>query len=69
MCELIMTAAVRWQDQRARLTALREDDAGLTLVAYALGAAVIVVPLVLLLAGFGSGAADSAQTGIDSALP
>ena len=48
-----LKAMVKLQDRRARFNELREDDDGLTLVAYALGAAIIVVPLAILCADRG----------------
>ena len=63
-----MKTLVKLQDRRAHIGALREDEQGLTLVAYALGAAIIVVPLALLLVTFGSDAVGSAETAVDGAL-
>lgn len=46
---------------------LRDDEAGLSLLAYALGAAVIVAPLVLLLPVV-QDAVTEAEAGVDTAL-
>lgn len=46
----------------------RRDDAGLTILAYALGAALILVPLAILLWEFGSAAEQSARDTIEPAL-
>ena len=46
----------------------RRDDAGLTIMAYALGAALILVPLAILLWEFGSGAEQSARETLAPAL-
>ncbi len=46
----------------------RRDDSGLTLMAYALGAALILVPLAILLWEFGSSAEQSARETLAPAL-
>lgn len=45
---------------------LREDEAGLSLLAYALGAAFIVVPLGIVMFVFGSDAANKATNDVAS---
>ena len=68
MRNLALKTLVMLQDRRARLSELREDDEGLTLVAYALGAAIIIAPIAILMAGFGDDAVTDAQSKLDSAL-
>ncbi len=68
MRHLALKTLVKLQDRCARLSELREDDEGLTLVAYALGAAIIIAPLAILLVGFGDAAVTDAQTKLDGAL-
>ena len=53
-------AFVKYQDWQLRR--LRDDEAGLSLVAYALGAAFIVVPLAIALFLFGQQASTRAST-------
>ncbi|MEE9278102.1 MAG: hypothetical protein V3V06_06785 [Dehalococcoidia bacterium] len=62
MRSFVSKVFVKYQD--ARLQRLHEDDRGLSLVAYALGAAFIVVPMALALFLFGQGAADEADAGL-----
>ena len=57
---LATQAAVKLHD-RQMLRPLRCDEAGLTLLAYALGAAIIIVPLALLFFGFGAEAIGKAE--------
>ena len=47
---------------------LRRDEEGLTMLAYALGAAVIIVPLAAAVLTFGQGAVDDAALEVDAAL-
>ncbi len=55
---------VKYQDRRYRM----QDESGLTLLAYALGAAFIVIPLAVALIFFGDSAVEEADAGIDSTL-
>ena len=68
MRNLASKAMVKFQDYSYRLSDLRQDDEGLTLVAYALGAAIIIAPIAILMAGFGDDAVTDAQTKLDGAL-
>ena len=57
---------VKYQDWHHRR--LRDDEAGLSLVAYALGAAFIVVPMAIALFLFGQEASDRADADLVSLL-
>ena len=46
-----------------RAAQLREEEEGLTILAYALGVAAVVVPLAILMIGFGG---ETVQTAIDT---
>ncbi len=48
---------------------LRRDEEGLTMLAYALGAAIVIVPLAILVVGFGTKAVNDAGAIVDTALP
>lgn len=52
----------------ARVHTLRRDDDGLTILAYALGAAIVVVPLAFAMFGFGDSSVDGAQNAVDAAI-
>ncbi|MCZ6706320.1 MAG: hypothetical protein O7A71_00040 [Chloroflexi bacterium] len=52
-----------------RALQLREEEEGLTILAYALGAAAVVVPLAILMIGFGDGAVQKAADGLNSPVP
>lgn len=52
----------RWQRR------LHQDERGLTLVSYALGAAFIVVPLAIALYFFGQSASDKANNDLNSLI-
>lgn len=67
MRSLITKAYVSLQDRRMQ-RALQQDEAGLSLLAYALGAAVIVAPIAILLLSFGQDAVADAETAVDAAL-
>ena len=54
-------------DRKARLD-MRRDEEGLTMLAYALGAAVIIVPLAGAVFLFGSAAVNDAAAGVDEVL-
>ena len=58
---------VKLHDSKARLD-MRRDEEGLTMLAYALGAAVIIVPLASAVFLFGQGAVNDAANEVDSAL-
>jgi Flp pilus assembly pilin Flp len=47
---------------------LHRDEEGLTMLAYAMGAAVIVVPLAIAVFALGDGAVEEASDRIDGAL-
>ena len=47
---------------------LHRDEEGLTILAYALGAAFIVIPLAVLMLTFGTKAADHAQSSLDDLI-
>ena len=59
--------AVRMHD-RKRQPDLKRDEEGLTMLAYALGAAVIIVPLVRVVLAFGKTALTDAGTKVNGAL-
>lgn len=63
---MITKIYAKYQDRKFR--ALNRDEGGLSLLAYALGAAVIVAPLAILLLSFGQGAVTSAETKVASAI-
>ncbi len=45
------------------------DERGLSMLAYALGAAVVIGPLAVAIWGFGSDAATDAKTQVEAAIP
>ena len=55
---------VKLHDRKARLD-MRRDEEGLTMLAYALGAAVIIVPLAGLVLAFGTSAVSDAGTKVN----
>lgn len=59
--------AVRMHDRKLQRD-LQRDEEGLTMLAYALGAAVIIVPLAGAVLAFGQTAVTDARTKIDGAL-
>ncbi len=63
----ITKAFVAIQDRQMQRT-LHRDEAGLSLLAYALGAAVIVAPIAILLLNFGSDAVADAEASVDAAI-
>ena len=67
MTNLTQRIVVRLHDAKIRRD-LRRDEEGLTMLAYALGAAVIVVPLAVAIFAFGTDAVDDAQGQVDAAL-
>ncbi len=52
-----------------RLAVGARDERGLTMLAYALGAAVIIVPIALAMTGFGGGVATEAGDKIEALTP
>ncbi len=50
------------------LAPLSRDEAGLTILAYALGVALIVVPIALAVALFGTNVVSGADSAIDAAI-
>ena len=63
MRRLLLEALVRAQSRR-----VDRDASGLSLLAYALGAAVIIAPLVILLLPVAQDAVSEAEAGVDAAL-
>ncbi len=64
----VMTKAFVLAHDRKLQRKLQQDEEGLSLLAYALGAAVIVAPLAVLLFSFGSDAVKDAQAEVDFAI-
>ena len=67
MRNLMITTLVKMQDRRMQAK-LEADEEGLSLLAYALGAAVIVAPIAILLLSFGQDAVADAETAVDAAI-
>ena len=63
---MITKMYAKYHDRKSRM--LNRDEEGLSLLAYALGAAVIVAPLAILLLSMGESAITSAETKIASAI-
>ena len=59
--------AVRAHDRKLQRD-LKRDEEGLTMLAYALGAAVIIVPLAGLVLAFGTNAVSDAGDKVNSAI-
>ena len=59
--------AVRMHDHKLQRDLHRDED-GLTMLAYALGAAVIIVPLAAAVFAFGQDAVNDAADKVDNAL-
>ncbi len=59
--------AVRLHDRKLQRD-LKRDEQGLTMLAYALGAAVIIVPLAAAVFAFGQDAVNDAADKVDTAL-
>ena len=66
MRHLLLTAYVHLEDRRLRR--LRQDAAGLTVLAYALGAAFVVVPLTAALYFFAQDSAETTSSSLDALL-
>ena len=60
-------AFAKWHDHKRQID-LRRDEDGLTMLAYALGAAVIIVPLASAVFLFAQGAVNDAANEVDTAL-
>ncbi|MCZ6706874.1 MAG: hypothetical protein O7A71_02850 [Chloroflexi bacterium] len=67
MKNLATKAIVKIHDRKLQ-NDLRRDEEGLTMLAYALGAAVVIVPLALLVVGFGTKAVTEAGVIVDGAI-
>ena len=67
MRNLMIKTLVKMQDRRMQQK-LEADEEGLSLLAYALGAAVVVAPIAILLLSFGQDAVADAEAGVDAAL-
>ncbi len=67
MTNLTQKLVVRLHDAKIQRD-LRRDEEGLTMLAYALGAAVIIVPLAAAVLAFGKDAVTDAGTVVDTAL-
>ena len=67
MKNLALKTIVKLQDRKMQRQ-IQRDEEGLTMLAYALGAAVIVVPLAIAIALFGTGAVDDAGNAVDGAI-
>ncbi len=67
MKNLATKAIVKIHDRKLQ-NDLRRDEAGLTMLAYALGAAVVIVPLAILVVGFGTKAVNEAGVVVDGAI-
>ena len=61
------TIAIRLHDRKLRRD-LKRDEEGLTMLAYALGAAVIIVPLAAAVFAFGQSAVNDAADKVNGAL-
>ena len=68
MRDRAIQAFVKYDDWRHRRRDLNADEEGLSLVAYALGAAFIVVPLAIALFIFGQDATTKAADDLDALL-
>lgn len=68
MRDRAVQAFAKYDDWRYQRRNLNEDEAGLSLVAYALGAAFIVVPMAIALFLFGAQTTDRANADLGSLL-
>ena len=68
MKNLATKAIVKIHDRKLQ-NDLRRDEEGLTMLAYALGAAIVIVPLAILVVGVGTKAVNDAGAIVDTALP
>lgn len=67
MKNLLNTTAIKLHDHKLQRD-LKRDEEGLTMLAYALGAAVIIVPLAAAVLAFGEKAVTDAGKQVDAAL-
>lgn len=67
MKNLATKAIVKLHDHKIQRD-LQRDEEGLTILAYALGAVIIVIPLAILVIGFGQDVVTDAGTAVDGAL-
>ena len=67
MTNLTQRLVVRLHDAKIQRD-LRRDEEGLTMLAYALGAAVIIVPLAAAVLAFGDNAVTDAGAKVDTVL-
>ncbi len=67
MKNLLNTTVIKLHDRKLQ-RALKRDEEGLTMLAYALGAAVIIVPLAAAVLAFGNSAVTDAGVKVDAAL-
>jgi hypothetical protein len=67
MKNLALKTIVKLQDRKMQLQ-IQRDEEGLTMLAYALGAAVIIVPLAAAVFAFGNDAATDAGAVVDAAI-
>ncbi len=67
MKNLATKAIVKLHDHKLQRD-LQRDEEGLTILAYALGAAVIVIPLAILVIDFGSEVVKDADAAVTDAL-
>ncbi len=67
MTNLTQKVVVRFHDAQLRRD-LRRDEEGLTMLAYALGAAIIIVPLAAAVLALGNSAVTDAGVKLDAAL-
>ncbi len=66
MRNLATKAVVKLHDRQMEHS-LRRDEAGLTMLAYALGAAIVIVPLAILVATFGINTVTDAGQAVGNA--
>ena len=52
-----------------RMVIASQDESGLTMLAYALGASVVIAPLAVAIWGFGTETATNAQDVVEVAIP
>ena len=67
MKTLLNTTVIKLHDHKLQRD-LKRDEEGLTMLAYALGAAVIIVPLAAAVLAFGNSAVTDAGVKVDAAL-
>jgi len=67
MIERALRSCVRLHDRTAHLS-LGRDEAGLSMLAYAIGAAVVVVPLAFAIAFFGGSSVQQSHDLVNGAI-